>query len=82
MKSLKKAVALKYPEGVEAPVVMAKGFGKDAEKILQEAEKNNIHIEENNELVDLLGLQNVGDIVPEEAWEVLAHIFSFILENE
>lgn len=82
MKNIRKAVALKYPEGVEAPVIVAKGFGKTAEKILSEAEKNNIFIQENEELVDLLGLQNIGSIVPEEAWDALALIFSYILENE
>lgn len=82
MKNIRKAVALKYPEGVEAPVIVAKGFGKTAEKILNEAEKNNILIQEDEELVDLLGLQNIGSIVPEEAWDALALIFSYILENE
>lgn len=82
MKEIKKAVALKYPEGVEAPVILAKGFGSTAEKILNEAEKNNIPVAENEELVDLIGLQNIGSIVSEDAWEALAVIFSFILENE
>lgn len=82
MKSIKKAVALKYPDGVEAPVIIAKGIGSKADKILEQAELNNIPVEEDEELVDLLGLQSVGNIVPEEAWEALAVIFSFIMENE
>lgn len=82
MKSLKRAVALKYPEGVEAPVVVAKGFGRTADKIIESARENNIYITENDGLVDLLGLQNVGNVVPEEAWEALAQIFAFILEKE
>lgn len=82
MKELKKAVALKYPEGVEAPVILAKGFGTSAERILKEAERNKIPVHDDVELVDLLGLQNIGTVVPEEAWEALAIIFSCILENE
>lgn len=82
MKSIKKAVVLKYPDGVEAPVIIAKGIGSKADKILEQAELNNIPVEEDEELVDLLGLQSVGNIVPEEAWEALAVIFSFIMENE
>ena len=51
---MKKALALKYPDGVEAPIIVAKGSGKKAEKILQIAQENNILIEENEILVDML----------------------------
>ncbi len=77
----KKAVALKYPEGVEAPLIVAKGEGRKADQIIREAEKNNIHIEEDSALVDLLGLSDVGSMVPETAWRSLALIFSFILSE-
>lgn len=82
MKNVKKAVALKYPQGAQAPIVMAKGIGKSAEKIIEEAKKNNVYVEENLELVNLLGVQEVGDIVPQEAWQALAAIFAFILEEK
>lgn len=78
---MKKAVALKYPEGVNAPIILAKGEGKVAEQILNEAEKNSIPVEENLDLVNLLEKQNVGTQVPEEAWESLAIIFSYILKE-
>lgn len=77
----KKAVALKYPEGVEAPIIVAKGEGKTAEKILLLAEKNNILIEEDVTLVDMLGIGEVGSVVPQEAWKALALIFSYILNE-
>ena len=76
-----KAIALKYPEGVEAPVIMAKGQGRTAQIMLEEAEKHNIPIEEDKVLVDMLGLSSVGDLVPENAWQALAVIFSYILEE-
>jgi len=78
----KRAVALKYPQGVEAPVIMAKGEGRKAELIIQEAEKNNIHISEDAVLIDMLGMSDVGSIVPEAAWKSLAVIFSFILSED
>lgn len=78
----KKAVALKYPEGVEAPIIVAKGEGKTAEKILLLAEKNNILIEEDVTLVDMLGIGEVGSVVPQEAWKALALIFSYILNED
>ncbi len=77
----KRAVALKYPEGVEAPLIVAKGQGRIAEKIISEAKENDIPIEENEALVDLLGLSEVGSLVPESAWRSLAVIFSFILSD-
>ena len=80
--SKKRAVALKYPEGVEAPVIMAKGEGRTAQIILEEAEKNGIHIAEDAVLVDLLGMSEVGSVVPESAWKALAVIFSFILSDK
>lgn len=78
---VKKAVALKYPEGVEAPIIVAKGSGRIAEQIVSEAEKNEVLIKEDTILVDMLGLSDVGTIVPEETWEVLARIFAFIMEK-
>lgn len=78
---LKKAVALKYSPGIEAPLIMAKGSGRVANVILDAAKKNNVYITENTELVELLGLSEVGTMVPPETWQILAEIFSVILEN-
>ena len=77
---MKKAVALKYPEGAYAPFVTAKGKGEIAEKIIEIAGKNNIRIEENLPLVNILSAQEVGESVPEEAWQALAVIFSELLK--
>lgn len=79
---IKKAVALKYPEGAEAPFITAKGSGKLAEKIIETAEENNIKIEQNQVMVDLLSSQEIGAAVPEETWQVLAQIFSLILNSK
>lgn len=81
-KKIRKAVALKYPEGVEAPVIVAKGEGKTADHIIKIAEENQIKIEEDAALVDLLGLQSTGSLVPEESWKALAAIFSFIMQEK
>lgn len=78
----KKAVAVKYCEEIEVPVVMAKGSGAVAEKIITEAEKNSILIKEDFALVDMLGICDVGSVIPQSAWKTLAVIFSFILKEE
>jgi flagellar biosynthesis protein len=77
----RKAVALKYPDGVEAPIILAKGEGHSADLMLAEAEKNGIPVAEDKVLVDMLGLSSAGQIVPENAWQALAVIFSYIIEE-
>ena len=82
MISKRKAVALKYIEGTQAPVILAKGEGHKAEIMLEEAEKNGIPVTEDKVLVDMLGLSSAGDLVPENTWKALAVIFSFILSDQ
>lgn len=82
MSAKKKAVALKYIEGTDAPVIMAKGEGRRAEVILEEAEKNGIPLAEDKVLVDMLGLSEEGSLVPENTWQALAVIFAYILNEE
>ena len=80
--SQQKAVALKYPEGAEAPFVIANGKGLLARRIIDEAHANDIRIEENTPLVEFLSEIQVGSLVPPQAWEILAQIFSVILAEE
>ena len=46
--NVQKAVVLKYPEGAEAPFVIAKGKGLLASVIIDEAKKNEIYIQKNS----------------------------------
>lgn len=80
--SKQKAVALKYPQGAQAPFVIANGKGLLAKRILEEAQANDIKIEENTPLVEFLSEVKVGSLVPQESWEILAQIFSVILAEE
>lgn len=82
MNSKRQAVALKYMEGTEAPVILAKGQGRKADLIISEAEKNAIPIREDKVLVDMLGIADAGEMVPENTWQALAVIFSYILNDE
>ena len=82
MNSKRQAIALKYMEGTEAPVILAKGQGRKADLILSEAEKNAIPIREDKILVDMLGIADAGEMVPENTWQALAVIFSYILNDE
>jgi len=76
------AVALKYEHGeTSAPVVVAKGQGKIAEKIRQLARENRVPIRENKILArSLFKSVKVGGEIPEHLYEavaiILAEIFS------
>lgn len=81
-KTEKKAVAVKYCRDIDLPVILAKGEGRTAERILLEAEEAGVAVAENKGLVDLMELEKVGDVVPENAWEALAKVFAFIMDLE
>lgn len=81
MAEKKKAVVLKYPQGVEAPVITASTKGKLAEKVLEIAAENNIPVVQNKELTDFLSVQEIGSCVPESIWPVLAKIFAFVIQE-
>lgn len=82
IKTKNKVVAIKYKEAVEAPFITAKGTGEKADFILQIAKENNVHIQQDSNLVDFLGNQSVGDFIPEETWDVVAKIFAFIIDSK
>lgn len=74
----KTAIALKYPENAPAPFITAKGTGKLAEYILQQAHENDVRVVSDTSLVDFLKVEDVGDYIPEETWKAVATIFSFM----
>lgn len=84
MKDNIKAVALKYPENKEAPVIAAKEKGFLAQKMLQIAEENNIPVVEDSILTDVLTVSQIGECIPEETWKAVAGIFAYLetVENK
>ncbi|MGM0502664.1 MAG: EscU/YscU/HrcU family type III secretion system export apparatus switch protein [Bacillota bacterium] len=75
------AAALKYNlEKDNAPNLIAKGKGELAKKIISQAEKNNIPIEEDEDIVEILLQLELGAEIPEELYQAVAEILSFIFE--
>lgn len=75
----KKSVALKYDEKTNsAPVVVAKGDGKIAEKILKTAEESNIPIYEDKALVEILSEIEIDHEIPPELYKAVAEILSWV----
>lgn len=75
------AVALSFnPTESDAPKVLAKGKGLVAENILSKAKENDIPIQEDPNLVQLLGQLNVNESIPEELYQAVAEVFAFIYQ--
>lgn len=75
---MKKAVAVSYKEGLPAPFVIAKGKNELAEKLVSVAERCNIHIVQEEELADRLYMLDLGEIIPEEVYEIVAEILAYV----
>ena len=75
----KRAVALKYePTGGGAPVVVAKGRGAIAEKILELARANGVAVREDPALVTVLSKLDVDQEIPPQLYAAVAAILAFL----
>jgi len=75
----RKAVALKYTKGEdEVPLVVGKGRGLLAEKIIAIAEEKGISIVEDADLVEILSRLDINQEIPEETYFLVAEILAFV----
>lgn len=75
----KEAIALSYnPSNNSGPTVVAKGKGKIAENILEQAALHEVPIHEDPNLVQLLGQLDLNESIPEELYQAVAEVFAFI----
>lgn len=75
----KRAVALRYDETKEqAPRVVATGGGYLAERIIEVAEENGVHIQEDPDLVALLAKLDVNTEIPGELFGAVAEVLAFV----
>jgi flagellar biosynthesis protein len=80
MREKRKAAALKYDKGYSAPIVTAAGIGQIADKIIEKARENKVPVVENKELANLLTNVDVGDSIPYELYEVVAHVIAYVTD--
>ncbi len=73
-----KAVALQYESGDTAPKVVAKGQGSTAERIIDEAEKNDVTVYKDSKLVESLFGLEINEEIPEELYQAVAEIIFYI----
>ncbi|MGM0420446.1 MAG: EscU/YscU/HrcU family type III secretion system export apparatus switch protein [Bacillota bacterium] len=75
----RQAAALGYDiEKDDAPRILAKGSGDIAAKILAKAQDEGIPIQTDKDLVQTLMAFELGEEIPEDLYEVVAEILSFI----
>lgn len=76
---LMKAIALSYDNTEnEAPIVIAKGRGSIAQKIINSAKEHDISVVQDTKLANSLMPISLGDHIPLEIYEAVAHIFVYL----
>jgi len=74
-----KAVALRYDkENTPAPAVTAKGHGVIAQQIVKLAKEADVPVVEDVALVSALLSLEVGDAVPDNLYQAVAKVLSFL----
>lgn len=74
----KKAVALAYQKGEQAPKVIASGKGHVADRIIDIAEEQNVPIHKDERLADSLSELEIGEYIPPELYEVVAEVLVYV----
>lgn len=76
----RRAAALQYRpnEGMTAPVVLASGIGRVAERILELARREGIPVHADPDLVELLAKVEPGSEIPEELFAAVAEVLAYL----
>lgn len=78
----RKAVALEYDMDIQpAPKIVASGKGTVAEQLIAIAEKHNIPIHKDENLVEILGALDIDSFIPLEAYVAVAEILNYIYKT-
>ncbi len=76
------AVALGYNQDKDnAPIVLAKGQGDIAKKIIEIAQKEGIEIKQDADLLQILKAVDINQEIPVEAFAAVAEIISYIYKK-
>ena len=79
---MEKAIALRYDSSLPAPLVVAKGADRMAERIRELAEESGVYIVSDPLLADSLENVEVGDIIPVELYAAVAELLVFVRRME
>lgn len=76
----KKAAAIQYAPGDDAPTVLAKGQGVIADKLIEKAEAAALPIYKDEKLAEALTKLDIGDYIPPELYTVVAEVLVFVTD--
>jgi len=83
MAKRKIASAIGYSRDDVAPVLLASGRGREAERIITIAKKSGIAVIEDSALASLLdSTAKPGDFIPPWCWEAAAKILAFVMKAD
>lgn len=74
----RKAVALTYEPGSQAPQVVASGQGVIADRIIEKAKEADVATYMDEGLADTLLKLDIGDMIPPELYGVVAEILVYV----
>ena len=74
----KKAVALLYEPGSQAPQVVASGKGATADRIIETAKQSDVPLYKDTNLTETLLKLDIGDCIPPELYGVVAEILVYV----
>lgn len=72
------SVALHYDSRLPAPLVVARGKGELAERLVAIAEQHSIPVVDSGELAESLYAVAPGELVPEAFYETVAEVLGFV----
>jgi type III secretion system FlhB-like substrate exporter len=75
---MQKAVAIHYSEELPAPIILAKGRGELARSIRRIAERHGIKLAVMPALADSLIELEVGSLIPEEFYLIIAELLIYV----
>ena len=78
IENVDKAVALHYTQELPAPIIVAKGRGKLAERIRQLAREHDVHLVPAPDVTDALVELPVGSLIPEDFYQVIAELLVYV----
>lgn len=76
------AAALRYRNGMDVPVLVAKGRGLVAEEILRRAKEAGVYVHESAELVALLMHVDLDERIPPSMYRAVAEILAWVYSLE
>lgn len=79
MEEKKKAVAIRYDqEKDKAPIVVAKGVGEIAEKIIETAKKHGVPVLEDKALLSAMLKLEIYEEIPADLYRAVAKVLVFV----